>query len=143
MSNDESAMVRGVLPDGSRVVLRYPFVSLRAAQPGPRTSRELSERPRRWGRLSERPMEADCKSVGVHLRRFESCTCHRTNVDVSARSFLVGLFLCFSLTRRSHVPMGLRRRPLVAAPEDERGASTWTDPLCPEWWRPRWRSPPC
>jgi hypothetical protein len=21
-------------------------------------------------------MEADCKSVGVRLRRFESCTCH-------------------------------------------------------------------
>src|SRR5580765_4681329 len=30
----------------------------------------------RPGRLPERPMGADCKSVGVFLRRFESCTCH-------------------------------------------------------------------
>src|SRR6478752_2381693 len=29
------------------------------------------------GRLPERPMGADCKSVGLRLRRFESCTCHR------------------------------------------------------------------
>jgi hypothetical protein len=28
------------------------------------------------GRLPERPMGADCKSVGLRLRRFESCTCH-------------------------------------------------------------------
>ena len=32
----------------------------------------------RHGRLPERPMGADCKSVGVFLRRFESCTCHTT-----------------------------------------------------------------
>src|SRR5690606_17170712 len=29
------------------------------------------------GRLPERPMGADCKSVGLRLRRFESYTCHR------------------------------------------------------------------
>ena len=28
------------------------------------------------GRLPERPMGADCKSVGLRLRRFESYTCH-------------------------------------------------------------------
>ncbi len=28
------------------------------------------------GRLPERPMGADCKSVGESLHRFESCTCH-------------------------------------------------------------------
>ena len=30
----------------------------------------------RPGRLPERPMGADCKSVGGSLHRFESCTCH-------------------------------------------------------------------
>jgi hypothetical protein len=29
------------------------------------------------GRLPERPMGADCKSVGESLRRFESYTCHQ------------------------------------------------------------------
>lgn len=29
------------------------------------------------GRLPERPMGADCKSVGLRLHRFESCTCHQ------------------------------------------------------------------
>jgi hypothetical protein len=33
------------------------------------------------GRLSEWPMEADCKSVGLSLRRFESCTCHHCDVS--------------------------------------------------------------
>src|SRR5690606_11254416 len=32
---------------------------------------------KRDGRLPERPMGADCKSVGESLRRFESYTCHR------------------------------------------------------------------
>ena len=45
------------------------------------SSADLRCRPatagRRTGRLSERPMGADCKSVGVCLRRFESFTCHR------------------------------------------------------------------
>ena len=33
------------------------------------------------GRLPERPMGADCKSVGLRLRRFESYTCHRNGPD--------------------------------------------------------------
>src|ERR1700741_3111864 len=32
------------------------------------------------GRLPERPMGADCKSVGLRLHRFESCTCHQRQV---------------------------------------------------------------
>src|ERR1700704_6917778 len=31
------------------------------------------------GRLPERPMGADCKSVGVCLQWFESTTCHRSS----------------------------------------------------------------
>src|SRR3954451_6437545 len=53
MSKDESA-IGGVLSRflGARV-LRYPFVSLRGTQLG----------SGRHGRLPERPMGADCKSV--------------------------------------------------------------------------------
>ena len=52
----------------ARCALRYCFASLSTGQAG---SGDIP------GRLPERPMGADCKSVGVFLRRFESCTCHQ------------------------------------------------------------------
>src|SRR4051794_2120727 len=54
---------------GLRFALRYCFAPLSTGQAG---SDDIP------GRLPERPMGADCKSVGVCLRRFESCTCHTT-----------------------------------------------------------------
>ena len=53
----------------SDVVLRYCFALLSPGQAGSA-----------HGRLPERPMGADCKSVGVFLRRFESCTCHSSMI---------------------------------------------------------------
>src|SRR5690606_26228396 len=62
MSNDESAMVL--------LLRRGPgAVRIRGTSP-------VILAPAVHGRLSERPMEADCKSVAVCLRRFESCPCH-------------------------------------------------------------------
>jgi hypothetical protein len=43
----------------------------------PGTSSLYSCYPYHTGRLPERPMGADCKSVGLRLPRFESWTCHQ------------------------------------------------------------------
>ena len=40
-------------------------------------------------------MGADCKSVGLRLHRFESCTCHHQNLQV--RGVLVALRKCAAL----------------------------------------------
>src|SRR5271169_6487983 len=62
-SNDESAI-------GS-----VPFLS-KLAVCAPGTSSLYSCYPYHTGRLPERPMGADCKSVGLRLPRFESWICH-------------------------------------------------------------------
>src|SRR6201997_3771692 len=66
-SNDESAI-------GS-----VPFLS-KLAVCAPGTSSLYSCYPYHTGRLPERPMGADCKSVGVCLPRFESWICHQHRV---------------------------------------------------------------
>src|ERR1700752_4881282 len=53
----------------------FPFLSWLAVF-APSTCSLYSCYPYHTGRLPERPMGADCKSVGLRLPRFESWTCH-------------------------------------------------------------------
>ena len=66
----------------------------------------------RHGRLPERPMGADCKSVGVFLRRFESCTCHPTKTapDQRKRWTRAVSFRCLTSVGRSRGSTGVRKQ---------------------------------
>src|ERR1700741_3569146 len=64
------------------------------------------------GRLPERPMGADCKSVGLRLHRFESCTCHQGQRVFPATATGLGVF---TVRRASAVVLAAASKALATA----------------------------
>jgi hypothetical protein len=92
--------------------------------------------PYHTGRLPERPMGADCKSVGLRLPRFESWTCHQGGglFWASGNAFEYPEFSRFVTTRAklgAHQGAGIAscqgaKPDWLADPVDGRASQPWS-----------------